>query len=204
MSLRSPKGGDRGGARAKLRAYFLEHVGEVLDAYTLRAVAGDITEWARRVRELRQLEGMNIQTDKDNSSLKPGQYLLADTKPLPVFERGVSKETRAFVLDRNGFTCQMCGAAVGETHPANPTRRTVLHIGHIVDLSQGGTNDPANLRALCSVCNEGAHNATLPRQQAIWLLAQVRRAGRQEQTEVLKWLIWKHRETARKLLESGE
>jgi hypothetical protein len=198
MRMKRPKNIGKG-ARQKLREYFLAHVGEVLDAYVLRKAAGGITEWARRVRELRQLEGMNIKTDKDDSSLKPGQYRLVDTKPLPVFESGISKETRAFVLDRNGFTCQMCGAAAGEPHPTNPNMKTRLHIGHIKDLSDGGTNDYQNLRALCSVCNEGAQNITLPRPEFIKLIAQVRRARGDVQLDVLKWLIKKYPAEAKKL-----
>ncbi len=34
-------------------------------------------------------------------------------------------------------------------------------VGHIIDKSMGGTNEPNNLRAICSVCNEGASNLTL-------------------------------------------
>lgn len=200
MKKRKRAPGKKAGARTKLRAYFLTHVGEVLDAYTLRGVAGGITEWARRVRELRQHEGMNIKTDKDDSSLRPGQYVLVDKKPLPVFSGGISKEVRAFVLDRNGFTCQMCGAAAGESHFSDPSRKTRLHIGHIVDLSHGGTDDPTNLRALCSICNEGAQNVTLPRPKASQLLAQLRRAGGAEQLDVLKWLVGKFPTQARKFI----
>jgi len=47
-----------------------------------------------------------------------------------------SWETRALVLDRNGFTCQMCGAVAGEPHPYDPNRKTRLHIGHIVDMEK--------------------------------------------------------------------
>jgi hypothetical protein len=189
-----------GSARDRLRRFFLGHVGEVVEWQTLREVAGGITEWARRVRELRQLEGYDIRTDKDDSSLKPGQYKLVSQKPRPVFAGTISKETRAYVLDRNGFTCQMCGAAAGEPHPTNPELKTRLHIGHIVDLSQGGTNDPANLRALCSVCNEGAQNSTLPRPEAVWLLGQVRRAGGDEQLQVLEWLVRKFPAQARQFI----
>lgn len=199
MKTKRPKNVGKG-ARHKLRDYFLSHVGEVIDAYALRKVAGGITEWARRVRELRQLEGMNIQTDKDDSSLKPGEYRLVDTKPLPVFSEGISKEDRAFVLDRNGFTCQMCGAGAGEPHPTNTNMKTRLHIGHILDLSKGGTNDPGNLRVLCSVCNEGAQNMTLPKPTSLWLLQQVRRAGGAEQLDVLKWLVRKYPAQAKKLV----
>lgn len=181
----------RGGARARLRAHFLAHVGEVLEGDDLRAVAGGISEWARRVRELRTEEGYLILTNNDRSDLRPGQYLLESAKPTPAFARAISKETRAYVLDRNGFTCQMCGAVAGEPHPYDPSRKTRLHIGHIVDKSQGGTDDPANLRALCSVCNEGASNLTLDRPTAAKLLAQVRRASATEQLAVLAWLTRK-------------
>lgn len=199
MKAKRPKNVGKG-ARQKLREFFLEHVGEVLDSYTLREVAGGITEWARRVRELRQFDGLNIHTDKDDSALSPGQYILVSAKQLPVFASAISKEDRAFVLDRNGFTCQMCGAAAGEPHPSNPHMKTRLHIGHIKDLSDGGESVPANLRALCSVCNEGAQNITLPRPEFIKLIAQVRRARGDVQLEVLSWLIRKYPDPARKLL----
>ena len=187
MSKKAPKSQ---GSRSKLRDYFLKHVGEILDSDTLRKVAGT-SEWGRRVRELRNEEGMNIVTHNDRSELKPGQYLLINIKTLPAFERGISKEIRAFVLDRNGFTCQMCGAAAGEPHPYDEGRKTRLHIGHSVDKSMGGSDEPANLRAICSVCNEGASNLTLNRPQAIKLLAQIRRAPATDQLDVLKWIIEK-------------
>jgi len=178
------------GARHKLRQYFLEHIGEVLESDTLRDVAG-ISEWARRVRELRNEEGYQILTHNDRSDLKPGQYLLENPNPQPAFAREISKETRAYVLDRNGFTCQMCGAVAGEPHPYDPSRTTRLHIGHVIDKSIGGTDDPANLRALCSVCNEGAANLTLDRPSFDKLLIQVRRATGTDQLKVLEWLIRK-------------
>ncbi len=179
------------GARALLRAHFLANIGRVMNAAELRAVSGDISEWARRVRELRTEEGYLILTHNDRSHLKPGEYLLENPKPQPAFERAISKETRAFVLDRNGFTCQMCGAVAGEPHPYDPTRKTRLHIGHILDKSKGGDDDPANLRAICSVCNEGAQNATLIRPDLKQLLVQIRRATSADQLEALKWLIAK-------------
>jgi 5-methylcytosine-specific restriction endonuclease McrA len=178
------------GSRVKLREFFLENVGKVLNSDTLKEIAGK-SEWGRRVRELRNEEGMNIVTHNDRSDLKPGEYILLDNKPLPSFGREISKETRAFVLDRNGFTCQMCGAAAGEPHPYDEGRKTRLHLGHIIDKSMGGSDDASNLRAICSVCNEGASNLTLNRPQAIKLLAQVRRAPTLDELDILKWLIKK-------------
>lgn len=192
------------GSRARLRAYFLSHVGKVLNSDKLREASGNASEWARRVRELRTEEGYQILTHNDRSDLKPGQYLLLDPKPVPAFERGISKETRAFVLDRNGFTCQMCGAVAGEPHPSDPTRKTRLHIGHIVDKSMGGSDDPSNLRAICSVCNEGARNLTLDRPSLQKLLIQVRRATGTNQLEVLRWLVRKFPKQAEQLLLSAQ
>lgn len=192
MTVREP------GARKKLKEFLLQHVGVVLDSDDLRSASGNASEWARRVRELRNEEGMNIVTHNDRSELKPGQYMLLDTKPLPSFARTMSKETRAYVLDRNGFTCQMCGIAAGETHPFDG-RKARLHIGHIIDKSQGGSDDYSNLRAICSVCNEGAANITLDRPTAAKLLAQIRRAPGTEQLAVLEWLISKFPKQAKEL-----
>jgi HNH endonuclease len=181
----------RGGARGKLRDHFLANIGRVMDSDELRAVADNQSEWARRVRELRTEEGYLILTHNDRSELKPGQYLLENPIPQPAFERAISKETRAYVLDRNGFTCQMCGAVAGEPHPYDPTRKTRLQIGHIIDKSKGGIDEPSNLRAICSICNEGAQNATLIRPDLKQLLVQIRRATSADQLEALKWLITK-------------
>jgi hypothetical protein len=189
------------GARAKLRAHFLANIGRVMDSNELREVSGNASEWARRVRELRTEEGYAILTHNDRSDLKPGEYLLLDANPLPASERGISKETRAYVLDRDGYTCQMCGAVAGEPHPADPTRKTRLQIGHVIDKSMGGGDDPSNLRAICSVCNEGARNLTLDRPSLQKLLIQVRRATGADQVEVLRWLARKFPKETAKLLK---
>lgn len=191
------------GSREKLRAYFIEHQGEILDSETLRDVAGT-SEWARRVRELRGEQGMDILTHNDLSELKPGQYLLRSLKLRPSFARDISKETRALILDRNGFTCQVCGAAAGQPHPDYPEKTVRLHIGHIVDKSVGGTDDVSNLRAVCSICNEGAANVTLPRPEALKLTTQIRRASIDNQIEVLSWMIRKFPKEARSMLASND
>jgi 5-methylcytosine-specific restriction endonuclease McrA len=82
----------------------------------------------------------------------------------------------------------MCGAVAGEVDPYDPSRRTRLHIGHIIDKSAGGTDDANNLRSLCSVCNEGARNLTLDRPSSLKLLIQIRRATKADQIAVLSWL----------------
>jgi len=192
------------GARAKLRAYFLAYIGQILESQELQQIAGGASEWARRVRELRTEEGFQILTHNDRSDLKPGQYLLLDPKPIPAFERSISKEVRAYVLDRNGFTCQMCGAVAGEPHPYDSTRKTRLHIGHIIDKSVGGSDVATNLRAICSVCNEGAKNLTLDRPSQQKLLIQIRRATTADQLAALHWLLAKFPEQAKQLLQERD
>ncbi len=188
------------GARDLLRDYFLRNLGKVLESDELRLASGGISEWARRIRELRNEEGFQILTHNDRSDLKPGQYLLLTAKPQPAFERGISKETRAIVLDRNGFTCQMCGAGAGEPHPFDPERKTRLHLGHIIDKSMGGSDDPSNLRAVCSICNEGASNITPDRPSVMKLKAQIRKARGEDRLEILKFLIDKFPSQSKGLL----
>lgn len=189
------------GARDLLRDYFLRNLGRILDGEELREASGGISEWARRIRELRNEEGFLILSHNDRSDLKPGQYLLETAKPEPAFERGISKETRAIVLDRNGYTCQMCGAGAGEPHPFDPSRKTRLHLGHIIDKSMGGTDDPFNLRAVCSICNEGASNITPDRPSVMKLKAQIRKARGEDQIELLKFLLAKFPAQSRDILD---
>jgi len=59
-------------ARSKLRAYFLVNIGKVLSAEELRVISGNVSEWARRIRELRDEEGYQILSHNDRSHLKPG------------------------------------------------------------------------------------------------------------------------------------
>ena len=175
-------------ARSRLREFFLRNIGRVVDTKTLRRTAG-ISEYARRIRELRNDEGYRILTHNDRADLKPGQYLLEDPHPKPIVGRGVDAQKRARILARNGYTCQACGLGAGDTDPMFPERRVRLHIDHIIPKKEGGTDDDSNLRVLCSVCNEGRSNLEVPpSQQAIHLLGLIRRAPRNIQLELLNFL----------------
>ncbi|MGO9622443.1 MAG: HNH endonuclease [Desulfobaccales bacterium] len=179
------------GSKEKIRQFLLANIGRIVTSIEIRDAAGTgVSEWARRVRELREDEGWPILTHNDSSSLKPGQYLLQQKPPeksSTVFTRSISIKLRAEVLDRNGFTCQMCGLTPGEIDPETG-RKVRLHIGHIKDKSLGGLDELSNLRALCSTCNQGAKNITTEKPTGIWLLSQVRRAGQDEQRAVFAWL----------------
>ena len=156
------------------------------------AAGSDVSEWARRVRELREDEGWKILTHNDSVDLRPGEYLLSENPPEKKvrFARSLSALLKAEVFDRNGFTCQMCGLSPGEIDPSTG-RKVRLHIGHIKDKNLGGKDELSNLRALCSTCNQGAKNITGEKPSAIWLLSQVRRAGLDEQKAAYDWLAKK-------------
>ncbi len=179
------------GSKKLILEFFLKNVGVVLTSRQIQEASGGASEWARRVRELRNEEGYQILSHKDRADLKPNQYLMETPKRVPAFTRGISKETRAWVLERNGYTCQMCGLAAGDPDPFNATRTVRLTMGHILDKSKGGDDTPQNLRAICTNCNEGLQNTALPKPDQIHLLAQIRRATITDQQAVLKWLLQK-------------
>ena len=160
-----------------------------MDKAELQAAANGVAEWARRLRELRA-EGWKISSHNDRADLKPGQYMLEAPPPASAevyrFEKPISGRLRAQVLERNGYTCQMCGIGAGDKmDDGRPAR---LHVGHIVDRDHGGRDELGNLRALCSVCNQGARNLVQEPPSWTWLLSQLRRATQDDQRAALDWL----------------
>lgn len=94
-------------------------------------------------------------------------------------------ETRAWMLERNGCTCQTCGVTAGDPDPFGGNRTVQLTTGHILDQSKGGDDTPQNLRAVCTNCNEGLQNMALPKLDQIQPLARIRRATIINQQSVL-------------------
>ena len=181
------------GTRKRIKLFLREYVGKVVTGQQLQQVAGaGVTEWARRVREIRDIDNWQISTQNDDSSLKQGEYRLDAEPPTESrnynFSSAISQRLRAQVLERNGYTCQMCGAGAGEPDERNPNRKVRLHIGHIKDRSHGGTDTLSNLRALCSTCNQGAKNIAQEPPSWTFLMAQIRRASIEDQKKALEWL----------------
>ncbi len=184
----------RTSSKRRILDFFLGNLGTVLSSADIQAASGGAVEWARRVRELRA-EGWLILTNNDRAGLKPGEYVLEDpTPPAYDFARGISARLRAQVLERNGYTCQMCGIGAGD--PMDDGRPARLHVGHIVDRDHGGKDEALNLRALCSTCNQGAKNLVQEPPSWAWLLGHIRRATVDDQRQALDWLKRKFGEDA--------
>ena len=177
-----------------LKAMFLANKGKILTSVQLQtAIGSGRTEWARRVRELRRDDGWPIETNNDADDLIPGQYRLAgDPPPKGSYQfRGISQAQRARILERNGHTCQACGAGLEDkTTDGRPVK---LVIDHHEAFAHGGPDDDRNLRVLCQECNGGAKDLTAQQPSWSWLMSQVRRAKREDQIQVLEQLEKKFR-----------
>ena len=128
---------DKVGARAKIRDFLEANVGKVVTTQQISAVAG-IRDYQRRIRELRNEEGMQIKSYKDRIDLKPSEYVLASLDRFPSVERSISNQLRMEILERNGFTCQLCGRTGGDADPSDPARKVRLVIDHEIPIEQGG------------------------------------------------------------------
>ncbi len=181
------------GAKEKIRKYLEERVGKIVTTHDIAKVA-NIREYARRIRELRDDDGMQILSHNDNVELKPGEYILMTLERRPRFTHKIDKTQRARILERNGLTCSMCGATAGDPDPYDFLKKMRLHVDHI---DPDGPADDDNLRVLCNNCNEGRGNISVPpAPNTLGILRQIRRLPRKEQERVLnelsKKLIPKH------------
>ena len=61
------------------------------------------------------------------------------------------------VLERDRFTCQLCGQRAPNVQ---------LEVDHIQPVSEGGTDDMGNLRATCVACNQGRGSFTVQSHKA--------------------------------------
>lgn len=77
--------------------------------------------------------------DSKKRPLHPWRSEGAGRKPLP-------PRVRYEVLERDGYTCQYCGAKAPDV---------ALHVDHIVPVAEGGTDDIGNLVTACEYCNTG-------------------------------------------------
>ena len=69
--------------------------------------------------------------------------------------RFMTPELRRQIMERDGYTCQICGRYMPDG--------TDIHIDHIIPVSKGGKTVPGNLQVLCSKCNISKGARILPK-----------------------------------------
>ena len=57
----------------------------------------------------------------------------------------MTKELRQFIINRDDYTCQICGKYMPDT--------VGLHVDHIIPIRRGGKTVPSNLQVTCDKCN---------------------------------------------------
>ncbi len=65
----------------------------------------------------------------------------------------ITSNLRHEVFKRDKFSCCDCGANKDKNN-------VMLHLDHIISVSQGGTDEFSNLQTLCNVCNMSKSNRT--------------------------------------------
>lgn len=141
--------------RDKLLEFLRSNVEKRVTSEELRYVAGDKTEWARRVRELRTEYGWPIVTQ--NTGLKDlgvGVYMLEADRQSPKHDRQIPDPLRRAVLRRDDYKCQRCGWTHDMWNRSDP-RHLELH--HIKPHSKYGETTEENLKTLCTVCHDLIH-----------------------------------------------
>lgn len=132
------------GAKIKMKEYLLQHIGEDVSRETLREVAGNIQDWQRSLRQLRQETGLDIVATQTG-------YILTSAEPVhtPQIRRPIDNRLKYAVLQRDNSTCQRCGANI------HNTPNVKLVIDHKIPVEMGGETTIDNLWTLCSDCNGG-------------------------------------------------
>lgn len=144
-----------GGSKQKILDYLRANVGKQVTGEELSYIAQS-TEWARRTRELRTEDGWPVLTRQSGNPMLPiGVYILEEDRQAPVHDRNISDATRRRVLQRDKYTCLMCGWRYDDWNPSDP-RFFELH--HVIHHAAGGSNEAENLQTLCNVCHDEVHS----------------------------------------------
>jgi hypothetical protein len=148
------------GVRSKLLEYMRANVAKPVSIEELRYLAGDTSEWARRMRELRTEEGWPIYTRmQGRPDLPVGTYVLDEDKQAPEHDRRIPDDVRVEVLIRDNFACRVCGWTRDQLRPDDPRKFLELH--HVTAHADKGENSAENLLTLCNVHHDQVHAGRL-------------------------------------------
>lgn len=142
--------------RDKLLQFFRANVGKRITSEELRYVAGNVTEWARRTRELRTEFGWPVITrNTGDPALPVGTYVLESDEQAPEHDRQIPEIVRREVMRRDNWSCRWRGCGWPHGFPGQDHRFLEAH--HIEHHAKGGTNKVENLVTLCNLHHDETH-----------------------------------------------
>lgn len=135
----------RGKSEKDIYRVLYENQGQPLSMADIRSLlrlkSGQQEHLNRRMRELYRV--FEIERSKRGTETL---YKLVSKLDSQLNTEGISNRLRAWVL--RDQRCAQCGRTPNEDG-------VKLHVDHKIPQAWGGTNEPENLQALCSECNEG-------------------------------------------------
>lgn len=144
------------GVRDKLLRFFRANVGKPITSEELRYVAGNVSEWARRTRELRTEEGWPVVTrTSGDPSLPVGVYVLMRDEQAPAHDRHIPEIIRREVMRRDNWSCRWRDCGWPNGFPEADHRYLEAH--HIKQHVHGGANTAENLVTLCNLHHDETH-----------------------------------------------
>src|SRR5689334_1348218 len=80
----------------------------------------------------------------------------------------LSNHIKQAVKERDQYKCADCGKEERIFTPsAHAARRGALHVHHVIERKNGGTDDPDNLVTLCAACHRRRDRTHIARLRAI-------------------------------------
>lgn len=141
--------------RDKMLSFLRQSVGSAITGEELSYVS-KISDWPRRMRELRTEYGWPIMTkNTGRPDLPVGYYVLVEDRQDRVHDRKIKTEDRVKALDRDGGQCVKCGWPVNRFE--GDTIRNCLELHHFEHHAKGGKNTFDNLITLCNVHHDEIH-----------------------------------------------
>lgn len=117
---------------------------------TMRSKFNSIEKEIKLINKIMPITEITIETATfDAHALKNPDVL----KDLSLYQKGVNfgfSNTKAYVLNRDGYKCQNSKCKCKEKQPT-------LHVHHIVFKSNGGSDEADNLTTLCKYCHDDLH-----------------------------------------------
>lgn len=150
---------EQGSGRDRILHYFQESVGQIVTTEEIAYVAR-ISDYPRRIRELRTEEGFAISTCfNGRPDLRPGEYVLESTERVAEpHDRNIPIDVEREVFERDNNQCINCIWHRALWTADDPRFLELHHVEHHVNR---GPNIAANLVVLCNRCHDEVHTGRL-------------------------------------------